>query len=184
MQRSFDPRHKRCVRRSIGEALGSRMMILLEVSRNPGGWGDAHCERGSCGLCGDHDRPRNPGPDQRRFHPGMEPVPKGVPAREALVYFCAFISLASGLGLLWRRPPPPPPACCSPLSCFGCCCSECPTSCSRPLWFSGRRRETAVMVAGAWVLYTWFAADWDRQRSVSSPATRVCASPGCSTAWP
>jgi hypothetical protein len=24
--------------------------------------------------------------------------------------------------------------------------------------------ETAVMVAGAWVLYVWFAADWDRQR--------------------
>lgn len=29
-----------------------------------------------------------------------QPVPKGVPAREVLVYLCAFISLASGVGLL------------------------------------------------------------------------------------
>ena len=32
-----------------------------------------------------------------------QPVPKGVPAREVLVYLCAFISLASGIGLLWQR---------------------------------------------------------------------------------
>src|SRR3989454_2234849 len=28
-------------------------------------------------------------------------------------------------------------------------------------WASG---DTAVMAAAAWVLYTWFAGDWDRQR--------------------
>jgi uncharacterized membrane protein len=32
-----------------------------------------------------------------------QPIPSGVPAREALVYLCALLSLASGLGLLWRR---------------------------------------------------------------------------------
>jgi len=32
-----------------------------------------------------------------------QPVPKTVPAREVLVYLCAFISLASGIGLLWQR---------------------------------------------------------------------------------
>src|SRR6185369_11154215 len=32
-----------------------------------------------------------------------QPVPKGVPAREALAYLCALISLASGIGLLFRR---------------------------------------------------------------------------------
>src|ERR1700720_1608020 len=33
-----------------------------------------------------------------------QPVPKGVLAREVLAYLCAFISLASGIGLLWQRP--------------------------------------------------------------------------------
>src|SRR5437588_13103513 len=32
-----------------------------------------------------------------------QPVPKDVPAREALVYFSAFISLASGIGLFLQR---------------------------------------------------------------------------------
>src|SRR5579883_1516336 len=31
------------------------------------------------------------------------PVPQGVPARDALAHVCAFVSLASGIGLLWRR---------------------------------------------------------------------------------
>ena len=37
------------------------------------------------------------------FTPVWEPVPKGVPAREVLVYLCAFISLACGIGLLIQR---------------------------------------------------------------------------------
>jgi uncharacterized membrane protein len=37
------------------------------------------------------------------FVPVWEPVPEWVPAREALAYLCAFISLASGIGLLWQR---------------------------------------------------------------------------------
>src|ERR1051326_490753 len=32
-----------------------------------------------------------------------QPVPKGVPAREILAYLWGFISLASGIGLLWQR---------------------------------------------------------------------------------
>ena len=32
-----------------------------------------------------------------------QPVPKGEAAREVLTYLCAFISLASGIGLFWQR---------------------------------------------------------------------------------
>jgi hypothetical protein len=32
-----------------------------------------------------------------------QPVPQGVPGREALAYLCAFISLTAGIRLLWQR---------------------------------------------------------------------------------
>ena len=40
---------------------------------------------------------------QGDFTPTWTGVPKGLPAREVLAYLCAFISLGSGIGLLWRR---------------------------------------------------------------------------------
>ena len=39
----------------------------------------------------------------RDFTTIWQPAPNGAPAREILVYLCASISLASGIGLLWRR---------------------------------------------------------------------------------
>jgi uncharacterized membrane protein len=102
---------------------------------------------------------------QGNFASIWDPVPDGVPARGVLVYLSAFISLASGIGLLWQRTA---------------------ASAARVLfawlllWFLLFRLlqiimaptmehfwpgfETVVIVAGAWVLYVWFATDWDRQR--------------------
>jgi len=37
------------------------------------------------------------------FAPIWQPVPKALPARELLVYLCALVTLAGGLGLLWQR---------------------------------------------------------------------------------
>jgi uncharacterized membrane protein len=94
-----------------------------------------------------------------------QPVPKGLPGRETLVYLCALISLVSGVGLLWQRT-----AAIAARVLF--------------LWFlfwllffrlPGFSRgftvdtywtacQTTVMLAASWVLYTWFATDWDRQR--------------------
>lgn len=95
-----------------------------------------------------------------------QPVPKGVPLREVLVYLCAFISLAAGVGLLWQR--------------GAALCARVLLS-YLLLWFLLFRvpaifrapmkqdtwsgcGETAVIVSCAWILYAWFSADWDRKR--------------------
>src|SRR5438445_13507807 len=37
------------------------------------------------------------------FTPVWAPVPEGVPAREALAFACAIVSLGSGVALCWKR---------------------------------------------------------------------------------
>ena len=94
-----------------------------------------------------------------------QPVPKGIPAREGLVYLCALISLGSGIGLLGRRS-------------AGIAARVLLASLLvwvllfrvRPILRESTSvlpwdgcAETAVMVAGAWVLYAWFAGNGDRR---------------------
>ena len=93
-------------------------------------------------------------------------VPKGVPARAVLAYLCAFISLVSGIGLLWRRTAVI--AARVLLSTFLAwlllvrvpLVFRAPTT-TVAWWVFG---DTAVMTAASWVLYAWFAGDRDRQR--------------------
>lgn len=102
----------------------------------------------------------------RQFTAVWQPVPKAVPAREAWVMVSAVVSLASGIGLLWKRS-----AVIAARALFA----------SLVLWLLIFRlpvvlrapasvlswdgcAETSVMVAGAWALYAAFAANWDRRR--------------------
>jgi uncharacterized membrane protein len=91
-----------------------------------------------------------------------QPVPKSAPA---LLYLCSFISLASGIGLLWQRTAAAAARVLLAYLLLWLLLLRVPGMFLSPtadFWWS--TSETAVMVAGAWVLYVWFAADWDRQR--------------------
>ena len=95
-----------------------------------------------------------------------QPVPKWVPAREALAYLCAFISLASGIGLLWQRTAAVAARVVFASLLVWLLALRLPnlffqTPVVLVAWTFG---STAVMVAAAWVLYVRFAGDRDRQR--------------------
>ena len=100
------------------------------------------------------------------FAPIWQPAPKGVPGGEAVVYVCALISLVCGVGLLWRRMAAPSARGLLAYLLAWLVVFRAPALVRAPAsqdsW-SGLG-ETAVIVAGAWVLYAWFAEDWDRRR--------------------
>jgi len=102
---------------------------------------------------------------RRDFAPIWQPTPRTVPARAVVVWLCVAMQLVSGAGLLWRRSAPfaarlafayllawlvlfrGPPLFRAPLA--------------QDSW-SGWS-ETAVIVAGAWALYSRLAPAWDRR---------------------
>jgi len=93
-------------------------------------------------------------------------VPKGFPAREVLAYLCAFISLVSGIGLLWRRTAVVASRVLLTFFLVWLLLFRVSHIFSAPTvldtwWGCG---DTAVMAAGAWVLYAWFAGDRDGRR--------------------
>ena len=103
---------------------------------------------------------------QGDFAPIWQPVPKGVPARDILAYLCSFISMASGLGLLWQRTAAPAGRVLLAWLLFWLLLFRVPVIFRAPtveVSWEGCG-ETTVIVAGAWVLYAWFANHWDRQR--------------------
>jgi uncharacterized membrane protein len=94
-----------------------------------------------------------------------DPVPKGVPARDMLAYLCAFISLACGVGLLWQRTAALAARVLLGYLLLWLLLLRVPgvlLSFTVGFWWSACK--SAVMVAAAWILYAWVAADWDKQR--------------------
>ena len=101
---------------------------------------------------------------KRDFAALWQPVPKGVPVRAALSYLCAFIPLASGIGLLWERAAATAARVLLALLLVWLLVLRTPlifVSLTVNVWWA--TCQTAVMTAAAWVLYAWFAAEWDRR---------------------
>jgi uncharacterized membrane protein len=99
------------------------------------------------------------------FTAPWQPVPNGAPAREVLVYLGAVISLGSGMGLLWPRTAARAARVLLASLLLSLVALRLPAMFWRPgVETSWPACSTAVMVAGAWVLYTWFATDEDRRR--------------------
>jgi uncharacterized membrane protein len=103
---------------------------------------------------------------QGDFAPIWQPVPKGVPAREALAYLCAFISLACGAGLLSRRVAAFAARVLFAYLLLWLLIFKVRFIVLAPMQAVSYETcgETAVIVAGAWTLYAWFAADSDKRR--------------------
>jgi uncharacterized membrane protein len=102
---------------------------------------------------------------KRDFAPVWQPVPEGVPGRAVLIYLCALIPLASGIGLLWQRAAAAAARVLLAYFLLWLLLLRVPRmfiSFTVNTWWA--TCQTAVMVAAAWVLYAWFAADRDRQR--------------------
>lgn len=91
-------------------------------------------------------------------------VPKDVPAHDMLTYLCAFITIASGVGLLWQRK-----AALAARVLLGYFLLRLLVL-RVPGFFHAVTVdvywpvcETGALVAAAWVLYAWFATSWDRR---------------------
>ena len=102
----------------------------------------------------------------RDFTQIWQPVPKWVPGRTAVALLCALISLGSGIGLLWRRSSPAASRVLFVSLVVWLLVLRVPnlfyeTPVVLVAWTFG---ATAVMAAGAWVLYIWFADERDRSR--------------------
>ena len=99
------------------------------------------------------------------FHTFAQPIPRTWPAREALDYLSSCICMASGLGLLWKRTAAS--AARLLLAYFLLCVLlfNMPLIILHPLVEVVYQNwgQTGVMLAAAWVLYAWFATDWDRR---------------------
>lgn len=93
-------------------------------------------------------------------------VPERLPARAALAYFSAFVALPCGLGLLWRRTAASAARVLLAYLVLWLLAFKAPFIFRAPMQEVSYQTcgETAAIAAAAWVLYTWFASDWDKRR--------------------
>jgi uncharacterized membrane protein len=100
------------------------------------------------------------------FTPTWAGVPKSVPAREALPYLCALISLTTGIGLVWQRTATIASRVLLGAFLIWLLLFRVPLIFRAPTatvaWWS--LGDTALMTAASWVLYAWFAGPADRRR--------------------
>jgi uncharacterized membrane protein len=100
------------------------------------------------------------------FAPIWDGVPKGMPAREGLAYLCALVSLACGLGLLWKHTAASAARTLFAYLLLWMLLFKLPFILRDPLVEVSYQScgETAVLVAAAWVLYAGLAPNWDRRQ--------------------
>lgn len=96
----------------------------------------------------------------------QEGLSKAFASREALVYLCAFVSLACGIGLLWRPAAASAARVLLAYLLLWMLFFRMPNVVRHPLVEGSYQNwgETAVLVAGAWVLYAWLASPWDKRQ--------------------
>jgi uncharacterized membrane protein len=122
---------------SIGHALLAATMIALGIS---------------CLIEGD-------------FAPVWQPVPEAMPGRPLLLHLCTLVSIATGAGLLWRRTAASAARALVACLLLWLLLLRVPRIFLSPTvdsWWGAC--QTAAMSAAAWVLYAWFATDWDKRR--------------------
>lgn len=100
---------------------------------------------------------------KRDFAALWQPVPKNVPGRELLIFLCAMVPLASGIGLLSKRGAAAAARVLLAYLLLWLLVLRVPRifiSLTVDVWWA--TCQTAVITSAAWVLYAWFATDWDR----------------------
>jgi uncharacterized membrane protein len=95
------------------------------------------------------------------FPPTWSGVPNGFPAREALAYLCAVVSLGTGIGLLFQRTALAAARVLLAYLLLWLLLFRLSHFLSTPTaldtwWAPG---DSGVMISAAWVLYVWFAGD-------------------------
>jgi hypothetical protein len=96
------------------------------------------------------------------FVPLWNPIPANVPARELLVYLSALISIASGIGLLVQRMAAIAARLLLTTLFLWLLLLRLPNFLLEPAFAAcWSVFPLLVILAATWVLYVWFAGDWD-----------------------